>query len=76
MIWPKGAPCTKFYTDGGKHAVRGPAPEFFQMFLAEIFESESGYQTWLTKLETCQLLVALQYVLLSPMNSDSRGCLV
>ena len=53
LAWTKNAPCTKLYTNG-KHSIRGPLPEGFQMTLTEIYESEAGYQQWITKLETCQ----------------------
>lgn len=54
LVWPKDAPCTKLYTNNGKHALKGPPPESFQVLMSELFDTEVGYQTWLSKLEPGQ----------------------
>ena len=51
MIWPAGAPCTKLYT-GGKHCIKGPPPANHIMSMEDVFESNEGYQKWITQLAT------------------------
>jgi hypothetical protein len=62
LVWPKDAPCTKIYTNGGKHAVKGPGPEHFQILMSELFQTEVGYHTWMSKLATCQQSVGVNWM--------------
>ena len=54
LVWPRGAPCSKLYTSAGKYVVRGPPPEGFTILMSELYETEVGYHTWVTKLAAWQ----------------------
>ena len=42
------------YTEKGKHVVKGPPPECFTILMSELYETEVGYHTWVSKLATWQ----------------------